>query len=216
MCRWQRESSSGAELSIPKLTRIISLTEIPTVRGAACQPTTQLRSLCVCAEPQLAEISALITSALMQADGFEDLHESGKNFSASEAVVSVILLVVVALMFLYHFFLAWKLLPGGWIGWGLVSGRVPETSPSPVREHRFLQYLGTALLITVYVMLFAIFARNEKPGWNYHHVLLAWVMSLISTFDDPISVAWLGITTGVFLQGVGAYSFRVLIPDYDG
>lgn len=150
----------------------------------------------------------------MQDDGFEDLHESGKELSAGEAVVSVILLSVVALVFLYHYFLAWKLLPGGWVGWGLASGRVPEESPPPVRENRFFQYLATAVLITVYVVLFAAYAREERAGWNNHHVLLAWVMSLISTFDDPISVTWLGITTGVFLQGVGAYSFRVLLPGY--
>lgn len=147
-------------------------------------------------------------------DEFEDLHESGQELTTGAAVVSVMLLVTVSLVFLYHYFLAWKLLPGGWVGWGLSSGRVPETSPSPVRENRFLQYFATTLLITLYVVLFAVFARQELAGWNYHHVLLAWVMSLISTFDDPISVAWLGITTGVFLQGVGAYSFRVLIPDY--
>lgn len=151
----------------------------------------------------------------MQDDGFEGMHESGQELTPGEAVVSIFLLVLVALVFFYHYFLAWKLLPGGWIGWGLASGRVPETSPSPVRENRFLQYFTTAALITVYVVLFAVFARKEGAGWNYHHVLLAWVMSLISTFDDPISVAWLGITTGVFVQGVGAYSFRVLIPDYD-
>eukprot|EP00752_Nemacystus_decipiens_P013793 g12245.t1 len=164
--------------------------------------------------PVFVVASAVITSALMLDDEFEDLHESGQELTTGAAVVSVLLLVFVALVFLYHFFLAWKLLPGGWVGWGLSSGRVPETSPSPVRENRFLQYLATTLLITVYVILFAVFARKERAGWDYHYVLLAWVMSLISTFDDPISVTWLGMTTGVFLQGVGAYSFRVLIPDF--
>lgn len=161
--------------------------------------------------------SALITSALMNDESFADLHrreeEEGKDLTAGEAVASIILIIFVALVFIYHYFLAWKLLPGGWLGWGLRSGRVPVDSPPPVRENRFFQYAATALIITTYVVLFAAFAHQRGDGWDYHYVLLSWVMSLLCTFDDPISVGWLGITTGAFLQGVGAYSFRIIFRE---
>ncbi len=171
--------------------------------------------------PKTKPHSALITSALMNNAGFADLHGRGdeedtdtpRDLTPAEAVASVILIIFVALVFIYHYFLAWKLLPGGWLGWNLVSGQVPEDTPPPIRENRFLQYAATALIVTTYVTLFAAFAHNRGDGWDYHYVLLSWAMSLLCTFDDPISVGWLGITTGAFLQGVGAYSFRVLFRD---
>lgn len=154
----------------------------------------------------------------MNDGGFAGLHERGdeedrRDLTPGEAVASIILIIFVALVFIYHYFLAWKLLPGGWLGWNLVSGQVPERTPPPVRENRFLQYAAMALIVTTYFVLFAAFAHNRGDGWDYHYVLLSWVMSLLCTFDDYISVGWLGITTGVFLQGVGAYSFRVLFRD---
>lgn len=146
----------------------------------------------------------------MNADGFQNLHDSAGDFSPGEAAASIILLFVVTLVFIYHYLLAWKVLPGGWLGWGLSSGGVDDTPPSH-SENRFLQYFVTIFFVTLYVILYASFAYSRGDEWNYHFILLSWVMSLIASFDDYISVTWLAIMTGVFLQGVGAYSFQAII-----
>ncbi|CAN0128233.1 unnamed protein product [Scytosiphon promiscuus] len=153
--------------------------------------------------------SAIITSALMESDGFVDLHEPEEDMPAGANVASVLLIVFVGLVFLYHFFLAFKFLPGAVMVSGGVAAPVDGTAPSAT-GNRFAQYVTTTTLILAYVSLYAVFAYRRGDGWDYHHILLAWVLSLIASFDDFFSVLWLGITTGVFLQGVGAYSFQFL------
>lgn len=146
----------------------------------------------------------------MMDDGFENLQDSAGNFTVGEGAASIILLIVVIAMFTYHYVVAWKVLPGAWLGWGLSSGGVDEIPPSHA-ENRFLQYFITITSVTLYVILYASFAYSRGDLWNYHFILLSWVMSLIASFDEYFSIAWLGITTGVFLQGVGAYSFQAIL-----
>ncbi|CAM9267344.1 unnamed protein product [Ectocarpus sp. 13 AM-2016] len=153
--------------------------------------------------------SGITTSALMKNDGFVDTHESEDGMTTAVNVVSTLLVIVVGLAFVYHFFVAWKTLPGA----VMISGGVaaPEDATAPVRSgNRFTQYMATTVLVAAFVALYAAFAHRRGDNWNYHYILLAWVMSLIASFDDPFSVVWLGVTTGAFLQGVGAYSFQFL------
>lgn len=153
--------------------------------------------------------SGLITSGLMESEDFVDIHESEDNLAAAANVVSTLLVISVILVFFYHLFLCCKLLPGA----AFVSGGVTPTADekAPARTGNiFAQYAAITLLIAVYAALYGAFAYRRGDGWDYHHILLAWVMSLIASFDDAISVVWLAITTGVFIQGVGAYSFGFL------
>ncbi|CAN0421310.1 unnamed protein product [Ectocarpus sp. 12 AP-2014] len=153
--------------------------------------------------------SGITTSALMKNDGFVDTHESEDGMTTAVNVVSTLLVIVVGLAFIYHFFVAWKTLPGA----VMISGGVaaPEDATAPVRTgNRFTQYMATAVLVAAFVALYAAFAHRRGDNWKYHYILLSWVMSLIASFDDPFSVVWLGVTTGAFLQGVGAYSFQFL------
>lgn len=153
--------------------------------------------------------SGLITSGLMENDAFVDIHESDKDLTSAANVASVLLVIFVILVFVYHMFLAWKFLPGAVLVSGGVTPTANETAPVGT-GNRFAQYLAITLLTAVYVALYGAFAYRRGDGWEYHHILLAWVMSLIASFDDALSVVWLGITTGVFVQGVGAYSFGFL------
>ena len=41
---------------------------------------------------------------------------------------------------------------------------------------------------------------------HLHHYFVAWLLSLIATFNHPISVGFLAITTGIFIQGISVYS----------
>lgn len=38
------------------------------------------------------------------------------------------------------------------------------------------------------------------------------VLSLIAVFPHPVSHLWLGVHTGIFLQGIGANGLRFLSP----
>ena len=153
--------------------------------------------------------SGLITSGLMEDDKFVEIHESEDNVTPAANVMSTLLVISVALVFFYHMFLAWRLLPGAVLVSGGVTPNPEETAPAAT-GNRFAQYLAITLLTAVYVALYGAFAFRRGDAWEYHYILLAWVMSLIASFDDFISVVWLGITTGAFIQGVGAYSFGFL------
>lgn len=146
----------------------------------------------------------------MENDGYLELHESEKDLTAAANVASSLLLVFVGLVFVYHLYLAWKVLPGAVLISGGISPTADETAPSVGTGNRFAQYLSSNLLILAYFVLYCTFAYRRGDGWDYHYVLLSWVLSLLSTFDDGMSVVWLGITTGAFIQGVGAYTFQVL------
>ncbi|CAB1100560.1 unnamed protein product [Ectocarpus sp. CCAP 1310/34] len=153
--------------------------------------------------------SGITTSALTKNDGFVDTHEIEDGMTTAVNVVSTLLVIAVGLAFVYHFFVAWTTLPGA----VMISGGVstPEDATAPVRSgNRFARYMATAVLVAAFVALNAAFVHRRGDNWNYHYTLLAWVMSLIAIFDDPFSVVWLGVTTGAFLQGVGAYSFQFL------
>lgn len=155
------------------------------------------------------QTSAVITSALLQSDGFKELHESDEELPTGANVVSTLLIIFVGIVFLYHFYLAFKRLPGAVLISGGIAPTAEETAPARA-GNRFAQYATTITLILAYVVLYTAFAHRRGDGWDYHHIILAWVLSLIASFDDFFSVLWLGITTGVFLQGVGAYSFQFL------
>lgn len=160
--------------------------------------------------------SGLITSGLMEDDKFVEIHESEDSITPAANVMSTLLVISVALVFFYHMFLAWRLLPGAVLVSGGVTPNTDGTAPAAeeiapaATGNRFAQYLAITLLTAVYVALYGAFAYRRGDAWEYHYILLAWVMSLIASFDDFISVVWLGITTGAFIQGVGAYSFGFL------
>lgn len=101
-------------------------------------------------------------------------------------------LVIVA-----HFLEAWKILPGA----HLISGvGVPRIQ---VQEDLYSIYVASRTLVLAFFLLYAAFSIARDDGWGFQHYLMAWVLSLFAQFKSSISVAWLGVTTGVFLQGFG-------------
>lgn len=63
-------------------------------------------------------------------------------------------------------------------------------------------------LIVTYALLYGAFAFDKGDGLQLHHVLLAWVLSLIAQFKSKPSIIWLALCTGVFMQGFGSYRLR--------
>ena len=72
-----------------------------------------------------------------------------------------------------------------------------------VREDLLSIYMASRLLILAYFILYAAFSVARDDGWGYQLYLLAWVLSLFAQFKSFVSVFWLAVTTGVFLQGIG-------------
>lgn len=77
-----------------------------------------------------------------------------------------------------------------------------------VREDLLSIYVASRLLILTYFILYAAFSVARDDGWGYQLYLIAWVLSLFAQFKSFVSVFWLAVTTGVFLQGIGV-SFSV-------
>ncbi|EER07060.1 hypothetical protein Pmar_PMAR015473 [Perkinsus marinus ATCC 50983] len=49
--------------------------------------------------------------------------------------------------------------------------------------------------------------HDDNPvTFHLHHYFIAWLLSLIAAFDHPISLLMLSITSGIFVQGIAAYS----------
>lgn len=65
-------------------------------------------------------------------------------------------------------------------------------------------------LIVVYVLVYCAFAFDYDEGWELHYILLAFLLSLLAQFKARPSIVWLAITTGVWVQGVGAYGVQFL------
>lgn len=83
----------------------------------------------------------------------------------------------------------------------LISGiGVPRIQ---IQEDLLSIYVASRMLILTYFLLYIAFSIARDDGWGYQHYLMAWVLSLFAQFKAVPSVAWLGLTTGVFLQGIG-------------
>lgn len=88
-----------------------------------------------------------------------------------------------------------------------------------MREDLLSIYVASRLLILTYFILYAAFSVARDDGWGYQLYLMAWVLSLFAQFKSFVSVFWLAVTTGVFIQGVGVrlrfcmwYVCLVLVP----
>lgn len=77
-----------------------------------------------------------------------------------------------------------------------------------IKENLHRIYNVSRGLILVYALLYAAFAFDKREGFEQHYVLLAWVLSLFAQFKNRISILFLALCTGVFVQGIGSYRLR--------
>lgn len=80
---------------------------------------------------------------------------------------------------------------------------LPALLLSQVREDLLSIYVASRLLILTFFILYAAFSVARDDGWGFQLYLIAWVLSLFAQFKSFVSVFWLAVTTGVFLQGIG-------------
>jgi hypothetical protein len=94
----------------------------------------------------------------------------------------------------------------GVIVWHIVHAR--RILISRTDFYRFILTRVT-LLVVLSVTYFLIHSEENSGGFaklHLHHYFVAWILSLIACFNHKISIYFLAITTGIFVQGISAYS----------
>lgn len=144
-------------------------------------------------------------SGLQSAEAIPKPTITTEDFSIGQWIVSIILGIAVIVFLLWHFSIAWQTLPGV----RMVSGGV-DIHDSSGEDNPLSTYFYSRAAIVAYCLVYCAFAFVEGHGWGYHYALLAWMLSLVAQFSHPVSKAFLALTTGVFVQGIGAYGLRFL------
>lgn len=141
--------------------------------------------------------SALAISGASRAESFRNVPEDNEDLSTFQISMFIVMLVITVLVLFAHFVEAWRVLPGA----HLISGQgIPRIK---IMEDLLSIYVASRLLILAYFILYVAFSIARDDGWGYQLYLVAWVLSLFAQFKSFISVFWLAVTTGVFLQGFG-------------
>ena len=152
---------------------------------------------------------AIIISALGRIRGLEpwEYKHPGEDFEFSGIRSTLYILGLIAVVFFisWHFARAYATL----VGTLFISGGKGEGIKKPeVNLHA--AYTGSRAVLVLWGILFTCFLIVEDDGFDYRGALLAWVLSLLAVFPVPVSLMWLGITTGIFIQGIGANRLRFL------
>lgn len=155
----------------------------------------------------------IIISALGLIKGLEpwdQKHDSSEDFefSSVRSTLFIFGLIISVFVIAWHFARAWLTLPGMQLISGGAGGD-PKPPPRPETDYHGI-YATSRTIIVVWAILFASFLLVEDDGFDYRGALLAWVLSLIAVFPHNVSYFWLAVTTGIFLQGIGANRLRFL------
>ncbi|CAM9484991.1 unnamed protein product [Ascophyllum nodosum] len=154
-------------------------------------------------------VTAIIISALGRIRGLEpwEYKHPGEDFEFSGVRSTLYILGLIAVVFFisWHFARAYMTLEGTLFISGGKSDQFPKYK---VNLHAL--YTCSRAVLVLWCILFTCFLIVEDDGFDYRGALLAWVLSLIAVFPIPVSLVWLGITTGIFIQGIGANRLRFL------
>jgi len=66
-------------------------------------------------------------------------------------------------------------------------------------------YIGSRAAVLVFYGAYSAALLLADDPYEYHHYFLAWAVSLAARFRHPLSAVLLGISTGIFVQGISAY-----------
>jgi hypothetical protein len=94
----------------------------------------------------------------------------------------------------------------GILGWHVILAKRAFRNRS---EFKF--YIGLRAVLYIAFMLAYLIIRSEANDrgpakLHLHHYFVAWVLSLVACFNDPVSQVFLAITSGIFVQGISVYS----------
>jgi hypothetical protein len=68
-------------------------------------------------------------------------------------------------------------------------------------------YAASRLLLLAFFGSSAVVLRRQHVDMHLHHLYLGWSLALFAELDHWLSAVTLAVGSGIFLQGVGAYSF---------
>lgn len=126
------------------------------------------------------------------------------EFSELRSVLFIFGLIATIFVVCWHFHRSWTTLPGT----VLISGGLTVPARPDVDYNGI--YVCSRLLVVAWSIIFFSFILDEGDSLHYRGPLLAWMLSLIAVFPSPLSHGWLAVTTGVFLEGIGAHRLRFL------
>ena len=66
--------------------------------------------------------------------------------------------------------------------------------------------LTLTILSLAYYLIHSESTANGPAKLHLHHYFIAWLLSLTAAFNHPVSLAFLAVTTSIFVQGISAYS----------
>ena len=87
------------------------------------------------------------------------------------------------------------------------------------RRAFWLGYVAPRLAcFACYALYFAVLVPETEQSssdgaWHLHHWWCAWILSLLLSFNHPVSAAPLAISLAVFTQGLSAYNQADLMSD---
>jgi hypothetical protein len=88
------------------------------------------------------------------------------------------------------------------IGWHLM---INWRSPAP--RASFLVYLLTRIVMLGWFTSAAVIFATHGIQVHLHHLYIGWALTLWCNLNLPVSAVALAIGAGIFVQGIGAYSF---------
>eukprot|EP00903_Cladosiphon_okamuranus_P016840 g15530.t1 len=190
------------------LTDLLTLLVFGLTQAWFCEVLEERRFRHLMKEAYFGAVVLLIglgLSGLERSQWFQDLRfYDNENWEDGHIIFSVIMITITLVFVAYHFAEAWRTLPGAYY----VSGNINLNIVIKENLHRI--YNVSRGLILTYALLYAAFAFDKGDGLQLHHVLLAWVLSLLAQFKSKPSIIFLGLCTGVFIQGLGSYRLRFL------
>eukprot|EP01043_Picozoa_sp_COSAG02_P024286 COSAG02_NODE_1323_length_13255_cov_2.890696_7_plen_126_part_00 len=74
-------------------------------------------------------------------------------------------------------------------------------------------FVAPVRTLTSRLMEVEVSSGSSRGELHLHHWWLAWLPSLLFTFNHPISAIPLGVSLGMFAQGCAAYNYAPLVYD---
>jgi hypothetical protein len=129
-------------------------------------------------------------------DGMKASLDTDSNTAAENHTFVKVISILGAVVFLI---ISWHC----WYGARVLSNRIDY----------ILGYLFPRFVVILLVAAAILISRfdDEPPGIHFHHYFIGWVLSFFATFDHPISLAFLAVTTAIFVQGIAAYTAAPII-----
>ncbi len=132
-------------------------------------------------------LSGVLWSALGEAPGLNNSFSSGSDIGTTGAVVYALGGIGVFVVLVWHIYFAYK----------NNSGR------------EFVSYVcGRMAVLLFFAVYSGVLLQNYE--FHFHHYWIAWALALWAQHNHPFSVLFLAVCTGIFVQGIGAYSFDEL------